>query len=220
MTSLLFAILAAIHLVITVVLVRRALAERSWYLALLALVALGLVYDNGMVAVGRFIGEGPVLESLNLPRFIIHALVTPVLIIVGFGLARRAGAGWAQRRWVHGAFCALATVLIGYGVVTELIGLQLEPGGEGDAVSYSAANPSLPVPSITVIVVLIAVGVAIIRRGGVWMTIGSVAMFVAAAIGSLPLVVANIGEVALIVGLMLTGMLPVPHRDRQDAPRP
>lgn len=39
-------------------------------------------------------------------------------------------------------------------------------------------------------------------------------MFVAAAIRSLPLVVANAGEVALIVGLVLTGMLPVPDKQK------
>lgn len=219
MTSILFAVLAVIHLALTVVLARRAWVERSWYLAMLAVVTLGLVYDNGMVAVGRLIGEGPLLEALNLTRFVVHALVTPLLIIVGFGLARRAGAGWAQRRWVHAAFCVLATLLIGYGIVFELVGLELVPGGDGDAVSYSAADAAAPVPAITVIVVLIAVGIAIIRRGGLWMTIGSVAMFVAAAIPSLPLVVANAGEVALVVGLALTGMLPPTPLGRAEESR-
>lgn len=36
-------------------------------------VLLGLIYDNGILAAGRFIGEGSTLKYLNYARFWIHA---------------------------------------------------------------------------------------------------------------------------------------------------
>jgi len=48
---------------------------------LLLLVILGLVYDNLIIATGRFIGEGSVLENLSYVRFWLHALFTPTLIL-------------------------------------------------------------------------------------------------------------------------------------------
>lgn len=209
MTSLLFAVVTVVHVLLSVWVIRRAWLDRSWYLVLVAALTIGLVYDNGMVAVGRFIGEGPLLEALNHPRFVIHALITPTLVIVAVGMARRCGAAWARKRWVHAVFCLVATALIVYGVVTEVLGLELEVERDGDAVRYSAVEASAPIPSIVAIVVLIAVGIAVWRRGGYWMAIGAAIMFVAAAIQSLPLVLANTGEVALVVGLVLTATRPV-----------
>ncbi|WP_017585874.1 hypothetical protein [Nocardiopsis ganjiahuensis] len=209
MVSLLFAAVAAIHAALTGWLARRAWTDRSPYLALVALVTLGLVYDNGIVAVGRLVGEGALLEGLNHPRFLVHALVTPLLIIAAVGLARRAGAPWARPRWVHGAFCALATALIAYGLAFEVSGLELAAGREGDALRYTAVESSPPVPSIAAILVLVLVGSALLRRGGVWMGVGAAVMFAAAAAPAVPLVLANLGEVALIVGLCVTATRPV-----------
>lgn len=211
MTSLLFAMVTVIHAGLTVWLARHAWITRSPYSLLIALVAFGLVYDNGIVAIGRLIGEGTLLENLNLPRYWIHALITPLLIIAAVGLARRIGALWAQRRWVHGAFCSLATALVLYGLLFELVGLELAAGREGDALRYSAVESAPPIPSIATIVVLLVVGAVLARRGGAWMGAGAAIMFAAAAVPSLPLLVANLGEVALIVGLALTATRPVPE---------
>src|SRR5699024_5006927 len=63
------------------------------------LIVAGLVYDNAVLATGRLIGEGPLLEALNLGRFWIHALVTPLLVVFAWHAITRTGAGWARTRW-------------------------------------------------------------------------------------------------------------------------
>lgn len=211
MTSLLFAMVTVIHSGLALWLARHAWIARSPSSLMAALVAFGLVYDNGIVAIGRLIGEGALLENLNLPRFWIHALITPLLIITAVGLARRLGAPWARSKWVHGAFCSLATALVLYGLLFELVGLELAADREGDTLRYSAVDSAPPIPSIAVIVVLIIVGAALARRGGAWMGAGAAIMFAAAAVPSLPLLVANLGEVVLIVGLGLTATRPTPE---------
>ena len=37
----------------------------------------GLVWDNGVIGIGKYIGEGDLLEGLNVTRFWVHALATP-----------------------------------------------------------------------------------------------------------------------------------------------
>ncbi|CAL9488982.1 hypothetical protein SUDANB121_03213 [Nocardiopsis dassonvillei] len=205
MVSLVFAVFALVHLCLTAWLVRLALTRRSAGTWLAVLVAAGLVYDNGVVALGSTLGEGPLLYALNLPRFVVHALVTPLLIVFAHNAARDAGLGWARPRWVGAAFAGTAALLIAYGVVFELFELTLVAGTEGDALRYSAAEPAPPIPSIATILVLVGVGLALaVSRREFWMLAGAALMFLAAAVPTAPLAVGNLGEVALIAGLALT----------------
>ncbi|MFD3683576.1 hypothetical protein ACFWTE_01990 [Nocardiopsis sp. NPDC058631] len=205
MASLLFAVFALAHLGLTVWLVRLAITRHAAHTWPVALVAAGLVYDNGIVAIGSSIGAGDLLYALNLPRFLVHALVTPLLVVFAVGAARDLGLTWARSRAVRAAFWLLTALLIAYGLATETVGLALVPGREGDALRYSAAESSVPIPSVTAIVVLILVGVALfLRARSAWMLTGAAFMFATAAMPSAPLAVGNLGEVALIAGLALT----------------
>ncbi|NJN79853.1 MAG: hypothetical protein HC797_04930 [Anaerolineales bacterium] len=80
------------------------------------IVLFGLMYDNLMIAIGSFIGEGALLKNLNAGRFFIHALITPTMMIFGFGVLRKAGVKWAQGKMAHILICVFATLLIGLGV--------------------------------------------------------------------------------------------------------
>jgi hypothetical protein len=205
MTSLLFGAFALAHLFLTAWLVRLALVRRSPYIWPAAAVAAGLVYDNGIVALGSTIGAGDLLLALNLPRFVVHALVTPLLIVFAAGAARDSGLAWARPRAVRAGFWLLAAALIVYGIVTELVGLTLVPGHEGDALRYSAAESAVPVPAVTTVLVLLLVGAALlVRARSGWMLLGAAVMFAASAVPTAPLAVGNLGEVALIAGLALT----------------
>lgn len=70
------------------------------------LVIAALVYDNLIIGIGRWIGEGALLEGLNLARFWIHAAITPLLVAWALHAIRRAGFGWARpagTRWSRSA---------------------------------------------------------------------------------------------------------------------
>src|SRR5690606_26378475 len=65
----------------------------------------GLVYDNAVLALGSFIGEGPGLEAANAARYWLHAFVTPLLVIAAWNVLVRAGVRWAKSSWaVFAAF--------------------------------------------------------------------------------------------------------------------
>ncbi|MEV4132932.1 hypothetical protein AB0J72_12295 [Dactylosporangium sp. NPDC049742] len=199
MVSLIFAVLAVGMVGAGVVAVRL----RAW---LVVVVAGALVYDNTVIAAGRFVGEGDVLEGLNAGRFVGHALFTPLLIVVGAGLAR------GGRR----TLAALAAVLVGIGIWADVVRLRLVPERYADTLRYvndNAAGP--PVPAVVAILVLIGVGVVLWRQDRwPWLFAGAVAMFGAAAAGFAVPWLGNLGELVLLTTVVLS--LRHAHRSIDD----
>lgn len=171
-----------------------------------ALICLGLAYDNLAIAAGRPLGFGETLEAVSAPRFWIHALLTPLLIVAGGLMAARLGVGWAASRPVAVAGGVLVVALIAIGVFEDIVELELAPEKYEDLVRYTnegAGGP--PIPAIVTIIVLLALGVAIWRTAGVpWLCLGSIAMFAAAAFGGSHPWLGNLGELALQASIVAT----------------
>ncbi|MDX2223457.1 MAG: hypothetical protein SFV21_11950, partial [Rhodospirillaceae bacterium] len=81
-------------------------------LGLQTILLLLLWFDAGTVAVGGWLGAGPLLESLNRVRYGWFYLTMPLLLIGAVALARQAGFAWAVRRWPMIVAIALAVVFI------------------------------------------------------------------------------------------------------------
>lgn len=189
-----------------------ALAARHGWLtpANLPLLVIGaLVYDNLVLGTGRFIGEGPSLEALNYARFVIHALITPVLVAWALHTLRRAGFGWAQARWYQVASIGAALALTLLEVVLEVWGLQLEPSLEYGVLSYSSTEPASGPPLMVLIValVLIVAGALLWRRQGwPWLAVGAVVMTIGSAV-PIPVdsgAATNAFELALLISILAT----------------
>lgn len=173
------------------------------------LVLAGLVYDNAVIAAGSLIGAGPVLETLSLGRFWIHALITPVLVAWGLHTLRRAGFPWAQTRGYQLGGTLAVLALVALELLTEVRGLRIVPGWEYGVLSYSNAAPASGPPLMVLIValVLIVAGVLLWRRQGwPWLAAGAIAMTLGSAI-PLPLpsgAVTNAFELALLLSVTAT----------------
>ncbi|GAB3706602.1 hypothetical protein [Mariniluteicoccus flavus] len=171
------------------------------------LVLAGLVYDNLLLGAGRWIGAGPALEGLNLARFWIHALVTPVLVAWALHALRRAGFAWARAGWFQSASIVAAVGLVVVEFLTEVRGLRLVAREEYGALSYTDARPASgpPIMVLVVALVLIIVGALLWKRvrwpwlfaGAVVMTIGS-AVEIPVASGA----ATNAFELVLLVSVM------------------
>ncbi|GAA0946868.1 hypothetical protein [Actinocorallia libanotica] len=173
---------------------------------LVAVICLGLAYDNLAVAAGRVLGFGGTLEAVSAPRFWIHALLTPLLIVAGGSMAARLGVRWAASRVAVVGGGVLVAVLVAIGVFEDVVELELAPAKYADLVRYTnegAAGP--PIPAIVTILVLLALGVAIWRTAGSpWLCLGAVAMFAAAALGGSRPWLGNLGELALQAAVVAT----------------
>lgn len=206
MLTAVYLIVSVIHLIFAVLGARLYGRNRSIYTAMALIVIVGLFYDNLIIAIGSFIGEGALLKGLNSVRFVIHALFTPTLIMFAIATAQRLGVGWAQKTAVFTVFGLLTVLLIGLGVYTDIINLALVPEVEAGTLRYGNDNTAgPPIPAIVTIIVMLAVGVSLWRQHKWWVLfVGSALMFIFAGAGASILLLSNIGEVAFAGSVLWT----------------
>ena len=182
---------------------------------IVAMISAGLVYDNLIISLGTTIGSGTLLQLLSWPRFAMHAMLTPFMMIAMVQFASAAGVSWAKdRRWLI-AVWVLVFAMIAVGVVDHLIGLETVPACFDGVLRYTSnlhashfcssdqqqvmgAGP--PIASIVGNLLALIVGFALWRRAGwPWLILGSLVMFVAAGvpISGFGLAPGNGGEVLL-----------------------
>ena len=208
MNQVLYALVALVLLALAAWLAR--LLGRRFTLGVLGafIVAVGLVYDNGVIAAGALVGEGPMLQGLNWPRYWIHALATPLLILFAGEAAARAGLGWARRGWVRATSGVLVVAMIAYGLFIDLPS-ALQPYTEpGNVLAYEPVEPTgPPVPPMVTNLALIAAGIALwAARPWPWLGVASIAALVGFGLGPLgaPPIVGQGAEVVLIGGIAAT----------------
>lgn len=200
-------ILGLSQAIIAVIGTRHYLKHRSWYGLIVLAIVYGLVYDNLAIAAGSFLKEGELLKAINVPRFVIHALITPMLIIYSVGMARWAGIGWAQDKMWHTILCLLSTAMIALGAYFDIIRLNLEPERYQDTLRYINVGgiKGPPIAAIVTIVVVIVIGGWLWRQTKWhWLFMGSALMFIAAAVGARLIFIANTGEVAMTASSIAT----------------
>lgn len=182
--------------------------KRSSYTLLLLIVLAGLAYDTLVILIGRFVGEGDLLKTLNAGRYLVHGFVTPAMMIFGFGVLRSAGVTWAQSRTAHIIVCVLTTLLIALGVYSDVIALELQSRAVLDTLRYvnEGGVKGPPIPAILTIIFLIVAGVSLWRTTGWWrLAAGALFMFLAAGMGmGDTFYIGNLGEVALGISNVLT----------------
>ncbi|MBB2941245.1 hypothetical protein FB565_000949 [Actinoplanes lutulentus] len=217
MVSALFGLIVVAEVVLLALVITLRRRDPDWTLSLLVLVILALIYDNAIVALGSTLGFGSLLEALSLPRYVTHALLVPLLIMVAVGLGRRYG--FFAGRLLPAIFGALTVALIALGAWADIVTLDLEPTRYADTLRYTnAAANGPPIPAIIAILVMIGVGAALlVRARWPWLLVGGVAMFAAAGAGASILWLGNLGELALILTVWLTASRPQPARSLQTA---
>jgi len=174
----------------------------------------GLVWDNLIVGLGRFIGFSPLLEALSWPRFWLHWLFGTWLI-VGAGVALRL----ANFDFMRGTrpmllFCSLTLALMMFDL-PHFWRDSLHPVCEFDLIRYSTAvsadnlcypeqqvvRASPPLPSIiTCFVVIISGAILMLRRRFPWMFAGGVLMLASAMPPLRNFKLDNFGEILIAGG--------------------
>jgi hypothetical protein len=222
LSAFLFPIYVAAHIAIlsaALYLGRVHKAPGAW---LTALIAGALVYDNLIVSLGTTIGIGDLLQTLSWPRFAMHALFTPFMMVAVTQMGAAGGIRWTESQPWKIALWVLVAAMIVVGAFESLVGLETAPACFNGIIRYtSSVSPSQlcfegqptgsgggpPIPSIVGNLVALVVGFGLWRQHGwVWLMLGSLIMFAAAAvpIGALGMAASNGGEVVLMTGYVVT----------------
>ncbi|WP_298040589.1 hypothetical protein [uncultured Microbacterium sp.] len=222
MDTILFLSFAAVYLGLFVWCV--VLIARRGYLIVsdaVALVLVALIYDNLVIGLGSFIGEGAGLESANALRFWLHAFVTPLLVLVAWHVLARAGVAFARTVAAFVIAVALTVALIVYEVVMGAASLDLSPSGEFGVLSYSDASAPAGPPAMVLVVAaaLLAAGIGVwVRMRWPWLTVVTVVMVAGSAV-PIPVpsgAVTNLFELILLAGIVAT----IVFQDARVVPRP
>lgn len=208
MVSFLYFFLAISYLCLFVWGIFLAKKARFHLTNLLLFVIIGLIYDNLIIAIGRFIGEGNVLETFSFLRFLLHALFTPTLILFAFGICVGTGLRWPKKTFWKVLASLMTLGLILYELFASVINLELEPIWKNGVLTYTSAGHSgSPIMVIIVTVVLGIVGYILAKTFHFfWLLIGTIVMIS----GGLLTIwikqesIMNILELLLIVTLLVT----------------
>ncbi|WP_106497317.1 hypothetical protein [Lentibacillus sp. Marseille-P4043] len=172
------------------------------------LVIIGLIYDNLIIAFGRFIGEGKLLENLSYARFWLHALFTPTLILFAWSICFRTGLPWAKKTFWKAVAWLMTIGGILYELLASIKGLKLKPKWKNDVLTYESAAPSDSLIMVIIITLVLGiVGFILMRKFRFpWLFIGTLVMILggilAIWIKNFPIM--NVLEFILIISLLMT----------------
>jgi hypothetical protein len=188
-------------------------------------VPLGLMwFDNLTIGLGSTLGEGQPLLAMNTVRFLAHYIFLPFTFIGIGAMARQAGFGWAQPRFVIAAFCLLAT----YFMIHDLwlfYNSTFYPSCFADTLRYTThikdftvCSPTdvvgvgqkiPPVPAITLSNMLMIFGIYLWWKIGYkWLFLGALfaTAFFAVPFSSTGGIVGNVGEPIISVVILMAAV--------------
>ncbi|MGI9342452.1 MAG: hypothetical protein ACR2QV_06350 [Gammaproteobacteria bacterium] len=179
-------------------------------------------FDNLTIGLGRFIGEGDLLQGMNAARFVAHFVSLPMGFIAIGAMAREAGFVWARPKWVMALFCLAATWFIAHDLV-QFAAANLYPACFADTLRYTtlitahtACMPDAeigsgklisPAPAIILSLAVVGFGIYLWHKiGWRWLAILSIASmaFFAVPMEQTGGIVANVGEPLFIGAIVAT----------------
>jgi hypothetical protein len=147
---------------------------------ILAVVIFGLMYDNLILSLGNVVSNHQLLYGFSLPRFLMHQLILPWIILAAFDEIRMLGHGWAQIGRARVGAVILSVIVMVLGILTRLIPMHLQltiMDGVTRFVDVAAKGP--PIVSIVSIGFVTILGITIWRRNHFpWLFLAGLLVFI------------------------------------------
>ncbi|KKI90849.1 hypothetical protein WQ54_18135 [Bacillus sp. SA1-12] len=185
MDTVLYFCYTMIYLILFLIGVKLAKRRHNFisYSSFLLLVTFGLILDNLIIACGKFIGESPFLEIINITRYWVHGFITPTLIMFGWAMAKRVDISWTKTTRNE---CIFLFLTIGLVVFECIINMQktFVPVYEYGVLRYvSQESSGPPLMVLIVVLTLLVISIYIVRKvRWIWMLVGVLIMILGSVI--------------------------------------
>jgi hypothetical protein len=182
---------------------RRGRAVKAGESIVLLVILCGVIYDNLMLAFGgSVLGEGAALEMLSYPRYLLHGLFTPLLIIFCALSADRMNVPGYRKRETLTLWGAVTFFAIWFGLIGDLVNLTIEPAVQDGLLAYKHSGElGPPIAEVATVISMLIIGGAMQRYARwPWIFVSASIMFVIALFFIDNGVIANLGELVLLSG--------------------
>jgi len=201
MLWILFTFFAGVHLTLLALSFRLGSGLAEW---LVRFLLLGLIVDNLILAAGAVAIDAPWYYVASEFRYLAHVLLLPPLVVAGLELLRRAGSAVAERPAALVAAMVFVAAAIGYGVATEIVGLELVRETLLGHDRYTSAHGAPPLATIVTNLVILGMATVLWRIGGFpWLFIAALAIFIvngAIATSDWGIIGGNFAEILFVSG--------------------
>jgi hypothetical protein len=169
-------VMALAELVVFFGLLKKYLYSRKHVALYMMFLALALFYEAAVVGLGRFLGNGTLLEILNRIRYILHGLLMPLLLpICAYALEMRDSG--KRIIWIIMLICIIAGTAAGRLTVIEpqnVAGILRYAPAESTSLRVSAINTYL---SLGMAVPVVITGIIMIFKAKtLWMFLAGAAI--------------------------------------------
>lgn len=208
MDSMLYGVFAILYILLLLWLLQGSEPRFVWT-NVLYLLLLALVYDNTVIALGKWIGEGDFLYYLNYMRYVLHAFITPLLVIYAVATLSEANIKWAQRFSVLILAMMYTALLVAIEFFLGIWGSDLQATLQYGALRYEtvgeASGPPVMVLLATVVLLICSLFL-LLQRGWLWFFVGVVIMTIGSMIpfNITSTAMTNAFELCLMTTLVLT----------------
>jgi hypothetical protein len=174
---------------------------------LAGVIGLGLGLDNGVLAAGRPLMESQRLEAFSRWRYRLHGLITPLLLPLSLVVATRGGLALPAQLLALGWLLALVWITANWWLGYRHLDLALVR--QGALVRHHNRDrhgqPGLRIALLLVVLLILSLGLLAPQQAvALPLRLGAGAMLMGAILARpLGLVLANLGELALMAGFGL-----------------
>ncbi|MBD3404704.1 MAG: hypothetical protein GF411_01055 [Candidatus Lokiarchaeota archaeon] len=183
-------------------------------LFLILVVMVGLLYDTLVLSIGSLLGVSDLLYNLNWGRYLVHAVLTPLFIMVAYEQSLRFDINWfsVSKKTLQIVFWIIVIAFIVIAMFTHVIGVSLIPETFDGVLRYvidPTGGRSPPIAAILTIIVIMIIGLVIMLRTSpkwIWLFLGALVMFIGSAVPTrlVGTIVGSSAELFLTITLLLT----------------
>jgi hypothetical protein len=184
-----------------------------------AIVVVSLVYDNFMLGLGgQLFEQGDLFETLSIPRYYLHAFLTPLLVLHLALCGDRMNLPGYRSRTVLTLWGFTTFLAVFLGVSAEL-DLRLEYVNNNGVAGYSLAEKGgAPLAEIITVFSMLVIGMAMQRyKRWPWAMLGSATILTIVIFWLDNSVAVNFGELMLLTGSTMTTAYAVVCAERERA---